>query len=260
MPGQPLAFCKRGALVGFQVVAGDRDLVPVGGKELVDSVNAPRTGGWLRNAISTFGRCRWLPVAAARAGGAALRAATARDNCKRRKNDEKAHMAFHCFSILQFAVNHREAVRRDGGDFAVMGDDDHCHPLFPVEPAENLEYLLPALLVQIARRLICQDQGGMVDQSPCNRNSLLLTTAQSAGPVLKTVPKADLLQPSASAIPALVGGDFHRVERESHILQGGERGNEMESLKDETDVFSPPQCELVLIQRADLLSLEENAA
>ena len=44
MPGEPLAFRERGALVGFQVVADDRYFVAIGGKKLVDLRQRPENG------------------------------------------------------------------------------------------------------------------------------------------------------------------------------------------------------------------------
>jgi hypothetical protein len=178
--------------------------------------------------------------------------------------DHRAHLilgridAKDDFIAVLTEVPHLEAAC-DGGNFAVMGDDDHRHPFLFIQFSEQIEDLLPALLVQIPRRLIGQNQRRMVDQSPRYRDTLLLAPTESAWPMLQAIPEPHLLQPGARMCSPLLRRDFHRVERESHIFQCGEGGNEMENLKDKPYMFSPPQGELVLVQRADLLSFKRDA-
>ena len=80
-----------------------------------------------------------------------------------------------------------------------MGDDDHRHPFLLVELSEKSEDLLPALLVQVSRRLICKDERWAVDESPCYGDPLLLAAAEAAGPMLQAMPKPHLLQPGPCA-------------------------------------------------------------
>ena len=59
------------------------------------------------------------------------------------------------------------------GDVLLVGDDDDCLP-FPVEPLEDGHDLLARSGIQVAGRLITEDDRRIVDESPRDSDTLLL--------------------------------------------------------------------------------------
>ena len=65
----------------------------------------------------------------------------------------------------------------------VMGDEDQSPASFTTCAREKRGDLTCVLIVEVADRLVGEDERGIVDQSPGNRDALLLTATQfrSAG-------------------------------------------------------------------------------
>ena len=84
-----------------------------------------------------------------------------------------------------------------------MGDDDEGRLPLALEPAEDPVDLVAGLRVELAGRLVGQDEDRVLDQGPGDRHPLLLAARQLVGPVVEPVAQADLRQqlgrPRASA-------------------------------------------------------------
>jgi hypothetical protein len=86
--------------------------------------------------------------------------------------------------------------------------DLHPHPLAQVG-------------VQVGQRLVAQDQAGVGDQRPGQRDPLLLTAGQlvrvAAGQGAQPDPAEHLLRPG----PAFAPGQVPPAQREGHVVPGG---------------------------------------
>ncbi len=60
--------------------------------------------------------------------------------------------------------------------------------------------------------------------------------------------------------PARVGLRSREVEWEGDVLLGGERGQQVELLEDESDSLPPQQCEVLLVQRAGIDIADDDPA
>src|SRR5512139_799847 len=70
----------------------------------------------------------------------------------------------------------------------VMCDHDNCSSA-AVQFMKDSDDFLARVRVQVTRRLICQDQCGVVNQSACNCHPLLLSARHFLGPVVHPVSK-----------------------------------------------------------------------
>ena len=83
-----------------------------------------------------------------------------------------------------------------------MGDDHQRRLPLVLEPAEDPVDLVAGLRVELAGRLVGQDEDRVLDQGPGDRHPLLLAARQLVGPMVEPVAQADLAQ--AARRPARV--------------------------------------------------------
>ena len=75
-----------------------------------------------------------------------------------------------------------------------MGDEDQSLASFTTCTRQQLGDLSCVLIVEVADRLVGEDERGIVNQSPGNRDALLLAAAQFGRPVPGAIPKTDRVQ------------------------------------------------------------------
>jgi len=63
----------------------------------------------------------------------------------------------------------------------VMGDEDQSPASFAARACEKRSDLTGVLIVEVADRLVGEDERGIVDESPGNRDALLLAPLNSEG-------------------------------------------------------------------------------
>src|SRR5215472_13721112 len=76
----------------------------------------------------------------------------------------------------------------------VMGDEDQSPASFAARPREKRGDLTCVLVVEVADRLVGEDERGIVDESPGDRDALLLAAAQFRRPVPRAVAKTDRVE------------------------------------------------------------------
>ncbi len=91
---------------------------------------------------------------------------------------------------------------RVGGNLRLVSDDDDGFALF-VQPPEDRHDLFPLVSGQIPGGLVAQYDGGVIDERAGDGDPLLLTTGELGGTMLHAVSKADGLERSLGARPAL---------------------------------------------------------
>ena len=67
------------------------------------------------------------------------------------------------------------------GDVGIMGYHEQGNALIGVQCSEDGDYLLAGAAVQVAGRLVRQNQGWVLYQSPGDSNPLLLSPESSVG-------------------------------------------------------------------------------
>ena len=100
--------------------------------------------------------------------------------------------------------------------------------------------------IEIAGGFIGKQDGGVGGESPGNSHPLLLATGELARVVAHARPQPHPLQKGFGLLP---GPRLPlQLQRQHHIFQGGERGQQLERLEYETHVAAPEQGAPVFIQ------------
>ena len=74
---------------------------------------------------------------------------------------------------------------------SVMGDEDQSLASLRTRAREQLGDLVCIVVVEVADGLVGENEGRIVDESPGNRNPLLLSAAQFGRPVPAAIAKTD---------------------------------------------------------------------
>src|SRR3954454_5991070 len=98
-------------------------------------------------------------------------------------------------------VEHVDDPAREVGMRRRVGDHDHRRALL-IELAEHPHHLFAMSGVEVARRLIGQDQLGLTDQCASDRDALLLAAGQLSRTMLRAVRNPDLVEDSLDALLA----------------------------------------------------------
>ena len=155
---------------------------------------------------------------------------------------EVPHQADDVVLALHLPVGGDLAVGEDddaigvGGHLRVVGDHDDGLAELVDRGAKQVEDAAARLRVEVAGRLVGEDDGGTGDQRPGDRDPLLLPARELGGPVGGAVGQADgLEQLIAPGRIGVVAGDPHR---QLDVLGGVEDRHEVEELEDEAELLA----------------------
>ncbi len=136
-------------------------------------------------------------------------------------------------------------VRDDKNGVALVG-----------EGAEEGHDFLAGFGVEVAGRLVGEDDGGLTDEGAGDGDALALAAGHFVGLVVDAVSEADIGQRFEGGLAAFVGGDAGVNQGQFDIAEGGGAGQEVESLEDEADFAVANFGEFVVIQLADVGAVE----
>ncbi len=144
------------------------------------------------------------------------------------------------------------------GEFVVMRDNDERRSACLIQGAHQSEQSVPAMRVQVAGRLIGQDQVRTLHQCTRHRDPLLFAARQLSGLVLKAMPQSDFRQKGCG-----IGSDSGRLatlheRRHAGILQRGELGEQVMELKYESDPPIPKFRLLCVSHPKEILPIKRN--
>ena len=99
----------------------------------------------------------------------------------------------------QAVVHHRAVAQTDrargaGGEFDVVRDHDQRRACLGIEVEDEFDDALARLGVEVAGRLVGEEDRGTVDERPCERNALLLAAGELRGVVAAAFLQADLAE------------------------------------------------------------------
>jgi hypothetical protein len=106
---------------------------------------------------------------------------------------QSRHLVQRSVSFLNSAINEVEGPLRSTGNGRVMCDE-HDRTPFCVKLIKQAQHLLPGFWIEIASRLVGQDQRRIIRESPGEGDALLLTDAQFARLVSSAIGQADTVQ------------------------------------------------------------------
>jgi len=135
-------------------------------------------------------------------------------------------------------------------DIEFVGDHDDGDALI-VQLLEYTHDLDAGLGVQISSRFIGQEQGGPVHQSAGDGYALLLAARKLVWMMIGAFAEADEIKSLLGAIPLFVRGDAVAIILHGHldIFESRRAGQQIETLKDEADLFIADIRQRITIQR-----------
>ena len=113
-------------------------------------------------------------------------------------------------------------------------------------------------LVEVAGRLVGEQQARLQNQRPGQRDPLLLAARELAGLVIEAVAEPDDLQHLARLGLGLFARLAMDQARHRGVLQRGEFGQEVMELEDEADAVVAEAGQVLLAHREGVLSLEQH--
>src|SRR5262249_14882870 len=112
--------------------------------------------------------------------------------------------------------------------------------------------------VERSGRLIGEDRRRLGNNRAGNRDALLLAAAQIARKRLGLMPEANAFQDLARFGLGATAALAADIERQPHILLGGQRGEQMKSLKNEADVLPADAGELLRVRALRRMPADED--
>ena len=123
-----------------------------------------------------------------------------------------------------------------------MRDHDQRQRPLGVEPRQEIENLVARAAVEVARRLVGQQQFGLIHQRAGDRGALHLAAGELPRAVLQPVAKADRVEQPAGPVAQLASAHpvaHHAVpdhRRGEHVLQRRELRQQVVRREDHADV------------------------
>ena len=147
------------------------------------------------------------------------------------------------------------------GNVVLVGDHDDGAP-FAVQFGQQRHDLRPGFGIQVAGGFIRQDEHRIVDQGAGDGDPLRLPAGEFLRLMVDAVPQADRLQRGDGflALFGLAEVQVAVVEHgQHHVFDGGGAGQQVVTLEDEPDFAVTDDRQLVLVQIADILPVQEVA-
>ena len=127
--------------------------------------------------------------------------------------------------------------RRWRDDLVVVGGEEERRPQVAVDVVHGVQDVVGVLGVQVGRRLVGQDELGLLDHGPGDGHPLALAARElgRAGSVARSA-RSTQSRASRTALRRAAGGHAQQKQRELHVLVDRVDGQEVEGLEDEADV------------------------
>ena len=130
----------------------------------------------------------------------------------------------------------------------VVRDQHHRGARLLVDLAKHLEHELAGAEVEVAGRLVAENQLGCLGQCSRDRDTLLLAARQLRGEVVRPLGESDLGEKLCRVEVGAVTVTLGELEGEADVLLGGQRGDQVEELEDEADVLAAEERELSAVK------------
>jgi hypothetical protein len=153
---------------------------------------------------------------------------------------------------------HHDAFRMLG-DRGFVGNHHNRLPLRMQLP-EDPHDLLAGRAVEVAGRLIGQEQGGAVHQRAGDGDPLPLAPGEFVGPVLHPVLQPDPGEGLFRALAALLGTGARVDQGQLDVMEGRGPRQQIKGLEDESDFLVPHSSQRIVRQPGDLLAVQPVAA
>ncbi len=142
-----------------------------------------------------------------------------------------------------------------------MRDDDDCFVLFLVQFFQKGNDDVAGFGVEVAGRLVGEDDFWIVDECACDGDALHLSAGELVGIVVRAVFEPDKCEDGTCFFAYVCFCMlFLKFEREHDIFECGKRGDQIELLEDKTYFLSADGCKVGFGKAADVLFVKEEVS
>ena len=140
-------------------------------------------------------------------------------------------------NLLQFAfVEHADARPHRHRLDLVMRDVDEGGLKTLMQTADERTRLHPQLRVQVRKRLIHQEDGGLANDRAADRHALALTAGELTGAAIQQVPNAELIRGFVHALVNDLLGRLAQLQAKSHVVVDSHVRIQCVALEDHRDI------------------------
>ena len=144
------------------------------------------------------------------------------------------------------------------GELGIVRDQHDRRLARAIDVEQQLDDLLAGLAVEVAGRLVGEQERRIVGQRAGDRDALLLAAGELRRIVMAAVGKADFGEQRVARAPGVArAGNLHRHE---HVLERGQRRQQVKELKDEADALAAETRERVFVERRDVDAVDHDAS
>src|SRR5215470_10439360 len=145
-------------------------------------------------------------------------------------------------------------------DNRVMRHHENGLPVLLYELIDQIHDFVGALAVQIAGRLVAEEESGIGDDSASDSYTLFLSARKLPWIMVHTVSQSDNVQRCLDVLAPFRLGELGEQQRQLDILKRGKNRNQVVHLKDEAYVPGPPLRERAARHVGDFVSVHGDGA
>ena len=146
-----------------------------------------------------------------------------------------------------------------GSDVGFVSDE-HDRVAALVQPREQRHDFRAGLRVQVSRRLVREQDRGVVHERPRDGDALTLAAGQLVGPMRHAARQLDLVERGLRARLPIRRRHTGIDERQLDVVERRRARQQVESLEDEPDFLVADARQLVVVHPRDLLVVQQIAA
>jgi hypothetical protein len=139
-----------------------------------------------------------------------------------------------------------------------MGDEHDRRRRFPVERLEQLDDVGARVAVEIARRLVGEENPRLIGERPRDGDALLLAARELRRKVIETIAQPHPAQQLARAIARAAFSA--ELQRHLHVFERRECGDQLKALEHEADFLAAQLRALVFVHRREIGVVEDHRA
>ena len=126
-----------------------------------------------------------------------------------------------------------------------------------VDAVEQQCHLFPGCLVEFASGLVREQQARMVGERPRDGDTLHFAAGQLRRTVISALGEAHVLEQLEAAAASIVSGHTGLGLRQFHVLGGRQHREEIEALKNKSDLPQAQHTPRPVVERRDVLAVED---
>jgi hypothetical protein len=133
------------------------------------------------------------------------------------------------------AIDEGDAAIGGGGNFGAVSDEDDGGFLLAGEPGDEFNDGGAGGGVEVARRFIGEENGGLMNEAAGEGGALKLAAGELVGSMMGSVGQSDGGQQFLGTLAGLSVDSARKKEGEKNVFLDGQRGEEVEKLENKSD-------------------------